>query len=561
MASEQKYIVKSSNRVLGPYSIEEISTRVARREINMLDEIRTPEMRWCFVREVPAFHGLIERLRAEEMSRGEHTQTSLTHTSRTMTSTGITAIEEADTPVPVVGRDKVLSSQASTATYGLRSPAARASTSSPASLVRMVLIGLLILVGVVAAIQYFKPKSRAPGRAQMMEFARYAEELARLGRFSEALNFLKRDENNQYLSPDQLILKAKLLLIPPVQVVEARKALESMDKTQEDHLKNQITLVLALIALREQRWSEADQGFRSLSGAKLFEVDSKLNNAVLRYLTGNAAQAFQVLSAISSSAPQRSFAVGLKGLSLLNDRSGTIPIRPEAAAQEIEEVAESTREDRFKLNLIAAALFLRAGQRDQSQRVVDAMMNMNPFNSELFLRNLSVDYSPLDWERLSGLCDQVAQNTTMAQKGLALQAQCRFLEGQQGAALSLIEQARRQYASDLTLAAVHALLLRQADRAPEARSLTEFLDGKPSLLGELVRADSCIRDGEWSCAEKSLQIIRSLDSREPTVFYGLGLLAKQRGQSEVVRDMITQGLRLYPRYRPLLELKGDSYGF
>jgi hypothetical protein len=127
--------------------------------------------------------------------------------------------------------------------------------------------------------------------------------------------------------------------------------------------------------------------------------------------------------------------------------------------------------------------------------------------------------------------------------------------------LTLIEQSRRQYSTDLSLAAVHALLLREADRGPEARSLIEFLDGKTSLLGELVRADSCIKDGDWACADKSLQKIRSVDNREPMVFYGLGQLAKQRGQSEVVRDMITQGLRLYPRYRPLLELKGDSYAF
>jgi len=571
LTSDERYIVKTSSRIQGPFSLEELAARVARRELNMLDEVRTPEHRWCFVREVPSFKDIIDRLRSEEMHSGEHTQTSVTLTSRTYTSNSTHAGQEPTNSglknsdpgmVSIQAKEKVLSSQAAgTSGYGSISDRRVQQRVQASQLKRNVFLGLAFVLGLAAVYFYATPKSRGPNKTQILEFARYAEELARMGKYSEALSLLQKDERNAYLNPEQLLLKAKLYVQITPQLIEAKRILDILQGTKEDAVKPQISLVRSLIMMKERKWVEADQGLRVLLGGRLFEGEAKVNLAVLRYLTGNAPATYQSLSQIPANSPFSNYAKYLKGLTVLMDRTGSIAMRPEIVAEELIREADVSRENRFEMTMVGAALYLKAGRKNEVERTVDSLLNMNPFSSSQFLTSLNINYSPLSWEYLGDVCETVSQAISVPQKVLALNSLCRFLQGQEGGALTQLEQARRQYSSDLMLAAIHALLLKQANRDAEAQLLIKFLDGKSLLLGELVLAEACIAQSEWACVERSLQTVRSLDSREPIMFYGLGLLAKQRGQNEVVRDMITQGLRNYPRYRPLIELRGDSHGY
>lgn len=79
---EKKWLVKSEQRILGPFSYEQIEELLKKKQISLLDEIRDMERRWSFIREVPEFKPLVELVRREVDHASELTQTLQTKTNQ-----------------------------------------------------------------------------------------------------------------------------------------------------------------------------------------------------------------------------------------------------------------------------------------------------------------------------------------------------------------------------------------------------------------------------------------------------------------------------------------------
>ena len=79
---EKKWLVKSEQRILGPFSYEQIEELLKKKQISLLDEIRDMERRWSFIREVPEFKPLVELVRREVDQASELTQTLQTKTNQ-----------------------------------------------------------------------------------------------------------------------------------------------------------------------------------------------------------------------------------------------------------------------------------------------------------------------------------------------------------------------------------------------------------------------------------------------------------------------------------------------
>lgn len=98
---EKKWIIKSENRILGPYSFDQIIDLLQKKQISIIDEIRDPETRWLYVRENKDFKNVVEEIRKEIDARQESTKTyqssagTVTTTTATATSaTGNLGFEE-----------------------------------------------------------------------------------------------------------------------------------------------------------------------------------------------------------------------------------------------------------------------------------------------------------------------------------------------------------------------------------------------------------------------------------------------------------------------------------
>jgi hypothetical protein len=73
--SEKKWLIKSENKILGPYSFDQILDLLRKKQISIIDEVRDPETRWLYVRENHEFKNIVEEIRKEIDSKQEGTKT------------------------------------------------------------------------------------------------------------------------------------------------------------------------------------------------------------------------------------------------------------------------------------------------------------------------------------------------------------------------------------------------------------------------------------------------------------------------------------------------------
>jgi hypothetical protein len=84
--SGKKWLIKSENRIMGPFGFDEVLDLLRKRQISIIDEVRDPETRWLYVRENPEFKNVVEEIRQEIDAKQESTKT-LQNTSITGTYT------------------------------------------------------------------------------------------------------------------------------------------------------------------------------------------------------------------------------------------------------------------------------------------------------------------------------------------------------------------------------------------------------------------------------------------------------------------------------------------
>ena len=87
MSIEKKWLIKSDNKVVGPYSADQLENLLLQRQIALIDEVRDMHQRWLYIREVPELKEMTEIVRVELDKRSEQTRT-FQSTSVSNTSTG-----------------------------------------------------------------------------------------------------------------------------------------------------------------------------------------------------------------------------------------------------------------------------------------------------------------------------------------------------------------------------------------------------------------------------------------------------------------------------------------
>lgn len=72
---EKKWLIKSENKILGPYGFDQVIDLIRKKQISIIDEVRDPETRWLYVRENPIFKDIVEEIRKEIDAKQESTKT------------------------------------------------------------------------------------------------------------------------------------------------------------------------------------------------------------------------------------------------------------------------------------------------------------------------------------------------------------------------------------------------------------------------------------------------------------------------------------------------------
>lgn len=88
---EQKWLIKSDNKILGPFTFEQIEELIKKKQITLIDEVRDMNTRWNYIRETQDLKPIVENIRIELSTSEDLTKTIQTKThqsgSHTLTKT------------------------------------------------------------------------------------------------------------------------------------------------------------------------------------------------------------------------------------------------------------------------------------------------------------------------------------------------------------------------------------------------------------------------------------------------------------------------------------------
>lgn len=85
ISNEKKWLVKSENKILGPYSFDQVEDLLLKKQISLIDEIRDTETRWLYIRENAEFQSVIGDIRQQLENKSEATKTVQSGQSQTGT--------------------------------------------------------------------------------------------------------------------------------------------------------------------------------------------------------------------------------------------------------------------------------------------------------------------------------------------------------------------------------------------------------------------------------------------------------------------------------------------
>ena len=577
---EERWLVKSSGRIMGPFTLEELIQHLRARTLSVIDEVRDPATRWSFIREHPLLKDVVRQLRDEDETHHDATQTTFVG-GRTMTmSLSDTAGQEGEfTPNPTVPtpgyQNRSTDSRPISAvertvkptfggprTFGsLQDQRVQGQIERKQAITRG-LVWFLALALIVSTSWFFYSQKRNKVIAQDLarQFVQVAHEQVRYGQMAKALEFIQKAAAVNALAPEDQILQSELLVQVDGQANEAHRILGEVKNVTEPRLVREMSLARILVDMKDQHLNEATVELNTLLELHPGDEEALHNQALLQFFHGYPAAAWKTATELTSRGYSSSTLLMLKGMMALNwPDKGNETLRVNQATDDLKRDLEESYELRFEKNLVLMNLRLKSGKMEEALKLLGNLWKADPFDSRNFLLPLTVDQQILSWDRLFPLCEQIYRTIPDHEGSQALRAVCLYQKGETALALQKIDESRKQLSQSPLIAAVQALLYSNVGRVNEAKTLIQLAQKEP--LGQLVLGQICQKDKDWVCADQAWSAALGEDQKNPMALFGQAFVAKQRGNDLSSREQLRHAVLASPHYRPFLEFRGDSNVF
>lgn len=593
--SEAKWIVKSSGRILGPMTMDDIVEAMRAKTFSVLDEIREPQMRWTFLREHPMLMQVVRQIRDEQSSGIENTQSTFVTSGRTITSSVTERIVEEHelTPNPTSGQapmksiaavEKTVPASASGAkSFGVLTDAKvqqkiQRQTSQWKYIVYS--LGALALVG---AGVYLKMQA-GPGMSNVaaVEKYKFAVDRAKRADFALGLKTVQEIENARGLSAEEKLLKAKLLLSQdPGNPIELKNTVDSLTAVGQNAIPVPLELLNGLVQAKFENYPEAIKFFEQALAKDRDSEVAILNLAVAQTKARQYSRAYKTLDGEKISENVGFFQL-LKGLIALTweDEAGSQTIL-ESAYDEISDFTRGMeprarslrtggfnsepapqkqkslrsdfgRELRFERMLVRSLLARRLNRPDDYKSHLLSLLQTSPFESTKYMRSPLLTWAAFDWKSvIRPLCDRYFRNDedSLVQGAYAL---C-LAPTDLGRAQTVVVEASNKMPGNGYLEGSRFVILNQAGRKNEVEAGVRKYALTDNSLILWSRAVMMEEKRDWIAAEKAWLDYKRYDSGEPRMYYGLALAADGLTKKSDFDLAVATGYRYAPNYYPLMD--------
>ena len=579
--NEVTWLVKSGDRILGPFSAESIEKLLLSREIVVIDEIKKSLGRWKYIREESYFTLAVEKLRTSHQSKIEDTEHgTLSNPTRTQTNSvtadisktfdlelpekelsKATSIKEAefiDLPTPRIEPPPNVSAAAVTKQFGMNvTPQAQEDIKKSSTAVWLFAV---FFIGIALTIAYKNQTKSGPGPGP--DFAK-SYDLAirnyRQGRFSESLKFYKEAASIKPNDPDVIIGMAPLLLGIEGQKVEVKRKIgEVLAMVHSEDQVKQAKNILGLVAIADEDFVEASHQFNDALKIDAKFVPALYNTGIVHFLLKDYTSALKFFSNVMAEDPENAMAAYL----MIRIKVIVAVLTKKSSNQEIHESISSfvkkfydLRQEAIFLNVY---LYSREEVKPELIEQTRLFLESDPFVSDEYFRDPLMSASQLGWSHLSGYCDEITKKYVNLSDMKALNAICLLKTGRLQESPKLIEEALAQAPGDSILLDIKSYILMTSGRSEEAQGALRIAKkNQNDILSKILSGRICMKNREYKCARENFQYLAKQEFTPVVATIGLAEISHREGSNislKMYRDQLKRNLQ---NYLPSLRLESE----
>lgn len=525
--NDKKWLVKSANRVLGPFSLSEVIERVRQKQVAIIDEVRTPEQRWTYIRDSLLFLEVVKEIREEQAANSENTMNSKTATIQTRTMDMERSLTPTDSLLESVKEDlnvdvRELNSAAvveRSHAIGKGDKPVYATTFDPQReqqtkkvFVNLFFVILVIILAIGAGFFGYKKYLDQKLTAQMKSRIQRVYYLKSVGLYQKAYELYKT-------LPFDVVSEDLEIEMWPIQIQNGNQPY-AIRKAAEEKLKNptksnkkmELSIVVFLALMAENDPSNYPQAKKILQELIALDPNSdflKINDALLDLRLNRMSEANKKLKSLIASSiwgyslyARAQIMISSVKRNLANDF--TISNEINNFLSDVDEYFKSKHLFLVTdLKIFSYYILTRTNQNEQASKYLNELLDSPLQQDNLFSNEVLVDWSyyrKLKDDR--SICLEAFPEKSVDYKVLLGRFICHFESGKNADSVQVLNTVKQNFGlSDELLNLESQILLENKDSKIQSMvNLKEWGSTQTSLF---VKAKVCFQQKNFNCFKEN----------------------------------------------------------
>jgi len=541
--SSDQWLVKSANRVMGPFKLGEVVTGLKLKHFTIMDEISQPFGRWILIRDEVSLQEAVKEIRNRPDSV-ENTATLTQTMSQSLsqaTSSELTSVDLAALTAQANAEKKQKSSR--------QSKKRRFS-----AFLRFIVILVIAAGGIYYGMMKKKQKdSIQDGLTQVLQLKSqgfYDRAFAMMTKFKSV------EKNNPLLDMEIAIYQISI----QNQNVIGRKSLEKI-MNQIESKENQVSsyTAIALSYLNENDFKNAMDSLNQALSINANFLPALINKALIDLKNGRPEVAEQSFEPIINNTNNGTIIIGTSLASIEVNRKGLMPMRIlPVLIQMLDEYLKNNFEYQQEAYLLKAYINNTLGRVDLRNQSMLDLLNSDLESGQGHRFDLLVDRTFLNWKNLLPYCQTISDSEPEFLLGKIFLAYCLSKAGLDLESKKLILETEAGAPRNPHVAAIKAYIMRLMGQESESQaSLGIALSEKNILSAWLMKAKYCEAQKNEPCVQEALTQLLKMNTRSLPAYAGMAKFELRRGNKKDAQDWISKGLNLSQTFIPFWEIKNS----
>jgi hypothetical protein len=578
------WLIKSSGRILGPFSLEEIIQLLTTKHLALIDEIRSPDSRWTFIREHKLLSHVVQFVRDQQVEgkedTGSHTVTYVIPSQGTAPAPApapktppqslpevrsqavpiavqdITPAEiQPETPPAVLQKKKAFR-------FSINKDAKPLPTVADKKGFRWISIGLILAVTGVSAFIYINSRKapsspvvkveKAPETPQQIQSN--FEKFVRSTEFDEAYSEILKLENLQALGSEQSLTKLQIMVTQLGQNAAAQQILDRLDLNLfSEENKIEIQNLRGLIRVNESQYAEARKQFEEIEQIDSAFEPAQVNLMMTYLLEGQYSKVndeFRKMMLAGVKEPSI-FIVRAIASYMLNLE----PAKLEPIVEDLKRFIGRYNDYQNEALFLLTAYQLKLGRQREASQLIMKLVKNDPDLTKKHFNGFSISRAVSQWRVFYSICENAVKQVQDAASARLLEGYCRYQNDDLQGAFSIIERGRIQFDREPGFIGMQSFLLFKQKRSSELEVFLKTNASTNDELFHLVNGLYCLERTDFSCAEREFRFVLAMNAQNLAALTGLSQVDAQQNRGQQLNYLFSQIESISNNYKPYLKLK------